>query len=138
MERRLLAAVTAIAAVLAGALPGGSGGALAHDVVRRSHPPANAAIAPGQVQLAITYSGRIDRARSQLVLVAADDARRELDLDGSAPPNVLRTPAPIELAPGAYVLRWLVLSSDGHITRGEIPFRVVPATAPGSGPASVR
>jgi hypothetical protein len=28
------------------------------------------------------------------------------------------------LAPGAYVLRWLVLANDGHITRGEIPFEV--------------
>jgi methionine-rich copper-binding protein CopC len=25
---------------------------------------------------------------------------------------------------GEYVLRWQVLASDGHITRGEVPFRV--------------
>jgi copper resistance protein C len=29
-----------------------------------------------------------------------------------------------KLAKGAYVLRWQVLSSDGHITRGEVPFQV--------------
>ena len=29
-----------------------------------------------------------------------------------------------ELAAGAYVLRWQVLAIDGHITRGEVPFRV--------------
>ena len=28
------------------------------------------------------------------------------------------------LAPGSYVLRWQVLSVDGHITRGDIPFKV--------------
>jgi methionine-rich copper-binding protein CopC len=28
------------------------------------------------------------------------------------------------LAAGAYRLRWQVLASDGHITRGEIPFTV--------------
>jgi methionine-rich copper-binding protein CopC len=25
---------------------------------------------------------------------------------------------------GAYVLRWQVLATDGHITRGKVPFRV--------------
>jgi len=29
------------------------------------------------------------------------------------------------LRPGTYRLRWQVLASDGHITRGEIPFTVV-------------
>jgi copper resistance protein C len=28
------------------------------------------------------------------------------------------------LAKGPYVLRWQVLASDGHITRGEVPFQV--------------
>jgi methionine-rich copper-binding protein CopC len=28
------------------------------------------------------------------------------------------------LLPGEYRLRWQVLASDGHITRGEIPFAV--------------
>jgi hypothetical protein len=28
------------------------------------------------------------------------------------------------LPPGDYRLRWQVLASDGHITRGEIPFSV--------------
>jgi hypothetical protein len=28
------------------------------------------------------------------------------------------------LAPGDYVLHWQVLAVDGHITRGDIPFRV--------------
>ena len=28
------------------------------------------------------------------------------------------------LAKGTYVLRWQVLASDGHITRGEVPFQV--------------
>ncbi|MFI4981818.1 MAG: copper resistance protein CopC, partial [Nevskiales bacterium] len=26
--------------------------------------------------------------------------------------------------PGAYVVRWQVLSVDGHITRGDVPFTV--------------
>jgi methionine-rich copper-binding protein CopC len=28
------------------------------------------------------------------------------------------------LVKGAYVLRWQVLATDGHITRGKVPFQV--------------
>jgi len=123
-----------VTALLAGILPTGPGAdsAVAHDLVRRSEPAANAAVVAGPVSVAVVYSGRIDRARSRLALVAPSGTRRELALDGSAPPNVLEASAPIDLTPGAYVLRWIVLSSDGHLTRGDIPFRVVPTGGPGS------
>ena len=123
-----------VTALLAGILPTGSGAdsAVAHDLVRRSEPAADAAVVAGPVSVAVVYSGRIDRARSQLALVAPSGTRRELALDGSAPPNVLQASAPIDLTPGAYVLRWIVLSSDGHLTRGDIPFRVVATGGPGS------
>jgi methionine-rich copper-binding protein CopC len=123
-----------VTALLAGILPTGPGAdsAVAHDLVRRSEPAANAAVVAGPVSVAVVYSGKIDRARSQLALVAPSGTRRELALDGSAPPNVLQAPAPIDLTPGAYVLRWIVLSSDGHLTRGDIPFQVVPTGGPGS------
>ena len=123
-----------VTALLAGILPTGPGAdsAVAHDLVRRSEPVANAAVVAGPVSVAVVYSGKIDRARSQLALVAPSGTRRELALDGSAPPNVLQAPAPIDLTPGAYVLRWIVLSSDGHLTRGDIPFRVVATGGPGS------
>jgi methionine-rich copper-binding protein CopC len=123
-----------VTALLAGILPTGPGAdsAVAHDLVRRSEPAANAAVVAGLVSVAVVYSGKIDWARSQLALVAPSGTRRELALDGSAPPNVLQAPAPIDLTPGAYVLRWIVLSSDGHLTRGDIPFRVVPTGRPGS------
>jgi methionine-rich copper-binding protein CopC len=123
-----------VTALLAGILPTGPGAdsAVAHDLVRRSEPVANAAVVAGPVSVAVVYSGKIDRARSQLALVAPSGTRRELALDGSAPPNVLQAPAPIDLTPGAYVLRWIVLSSDGHLSRGDIPFQVVPTGGPGS------
>ena len=123
-----------VAALLAGILPTGSGIAVAHDLVRRSEPAADTVMVAGPVSVAVVYSGKIDRARSQLALVAPSGTRRELALDGSAPPNVLQASAPIDLTPGAHVLRWIVLSSDGHLTRGDIPFRVVPANGPGSAP----
>ena len=123
-----------VTALLAGILPTGPGAdiAVAHDLVRRSEPAADAVVVAGPVSVAVVYSGKIDRARSQLALVAPSGTRRELALDGSAPPNVLQASAPIDLTPGAYVLRWIALSSDGHLTRGDIPFRVVPTGGPGS------
>jgi copper resistance protein C len=123
-----------VTALLAGILPTGPGAdsAVAHDLVRRSEPAADAVVVAGPVSVAVVYSGKIDRARSQLALVAPSGTRRELALDGSAPPNVLQASAPIDLTPGAYVLRWIVLSSDGHLTRGDIPFRVVSTSGPGS------
>jgi methionine-rich copper-binding protein CopC len=129
-----------VAALLAGILPTGPGAdtAVAHDLVRRSHPAAGASVPAGPVPVAVAYSGRIDRARSRLVLVTPDGTRRELALDGSSSPDVLEASAPVDLAPGAYVLRWVVLSSDGHLTRGDIPFRVVPAGGPGPAPGPGR
>jgi methionine-rich copper-binding protein CopC len=123
-----------VTALLAGILPTGPGAdiAVAHDLVRRSDPAANAAVVAGPVPVSVVYSGKIDRARSQLALVTPSGTRRELALDGSAPPNVLQASAPIDLTPGAYVLHWIVLSSDGHLTRGDIPFQVVPTGGPGS------
>jgi methionine-rich copper-binding protein CopC len=124
-----------VAALLAGILPTGSGIAVAHDLVRRSEPAADAVVVAGRpVPVAVVYSGRIDRARSRLLLVAPDGTRRELALAGLSPPNVLEASVPIVLTPGAYALRWIVLSSDGHLTRGDIPFRVVPPGGPGSAP----
>jgi hypothetical protein len=30
----------------------------------------------------------------------------------------------IHLGPGRYAVHWQVLATDGHVTRGQIPFRV--------------
>lgn len=130
MQRRFCTGMF-IATILGGpSLPGPIRRALAHDLVRRSDPPANGTVLAGAIPVSIAYTGRIDRRRSRLVLLDASGGRRELDFDVLAPPNILRTPAPVELGPGAYVLHWIVLSSDGHLTRGDIRFRVMPADPP--------
>jgi methionine-rich copper-binding protein CopC len=97
--------------------------AQAHDVVVHSYPARNGSVRAGDVTVEIEYSGRIDIERSRLTLAGADGRERDLSLEGSAGPNVLKARAGT-LAPGAYTLRWYVLSSDGHLTRGTIPFRV--------------
>lgn len=138
MQRRFCTGMF-IAVALAGPSPlGPIRPALAHDLVQRSDPPANGTVPAGLVPVSIAYTGRIDRRRSRLVLLDASGARRDLDLDVSAPPNILRTPASVELGPGAYVLHWIVLSSDGHLTRGDIRFRVMPADPPNQVPVPAR
>jgi copper resistance protein C len=56
--------------------------------------------------------------------VPPDGGERELRLEDEGRPNVMKSKA-ANLFPGVYILRWYVLSSDGHITRGTIPFRVI-------------
>jgi methionine-rich copper-binding protein CopC len=98
----------------------------AHDVVVQSYPSKNATVRPGELAVEIKYSGRIDIGRSRLTLAGSDGHERELSLVNTAAPNVLKASAG-SLGPGMYTLRWYVLSSDGHLTRGTIPFRVAGA-----------
>jgi methionine-rich copper-binding protein CopC len=45
-------------------------------------------------------------------------------LQRQSSPDVL-TASVSGLKPGDYVIRWQVLASDGHISRGEVPFKVI-------------
>jgi hypothetical protein len=54
-------------------------------------------------------------------LLAADGTTSTLALVSQSKPNILQTHA-AGLKPGAYKLEWQVLASDGHMSRGEIPF----------------
>jgi len=66
---------------------------------------------------------RIDATRSRLTLVKPDAKAQSLTLIKDAPADTLASQVQ-SLVPGEYRIRWQVLASDGHITRGEIPFQV--------------
>lgn len=100
--------------------------ASAHDLVRRSTPAAGATVAPGPLAIAIEFSGKIDKPLSELTLRGPNDAQRVLPMVANPTPNLL-TAEPVTLSPGDYVIRWTVMSSDGHLTRGDIRFRCAPA-----------
>jgi methionine-rich copper-binding protein CopC len=97
--------------------------AQAHDVAVYSYPARNGSLHAGELAVEIRYSGRVDIGGSRLSLAGPDGRERDLSLEKVAAPNVLKASAG-SLGPGAYALRWYVLSSDGHLTRGTIPFRV--------------
>jgi len=97
---------------------------LAHAVLLESTPALKGSVAGPDVALKLRFNVRIDAARSRLTLVDPDGSSQTLEISGQDPPNTISTQAK-GLHPGTYRLRWQVLASDGHITRGEIPFTVV-------------
>lgn len=73
----------------------------------------------------LQYNSRIDAARSRLELDGPDGGARPLTIKAGDSLDSLVAHAD-SLAPGQYRLHWQVLSVDGHITRGDIPFEVTP------------
>ena len=105
----------------------GVAGAAAHALVMSSSPAANATVAAGTVHIALTFNSRIDRKRSRVTVHASDAQDTAVQIIDDSSENVLR--GDVVLAhDGAYQIRWQVLSRDGHITRGIIPFKVSNAT----------
>ena len=99
-------------------------GASAHAIIVSSEPAAGAAVAKEDtVAIRLRFNSRIDHARSRLKLLAPDGAEQALTMPAGAPADELDAEAKA-LSPGAWRLQWQVLSVDGHITRGEIPFTV--------------
>jgi len=71
----------------------------------------------------LRFNVRIDGSRSRLRLVAPDGSQRTLPLAQQSSPDILRSQAG-NLKPGAYKLQLQVLASDGHMSKGEVPFAV--------------
>jgi hypothetical protein len=96
---------------------------LSHAIVIEAKPAPGETVASPDLTVTLRYNGRLDHARSRLTLVGPDGASKQLSIATDTSPDSLVTSL-TGLAPGAYRLRWHVLSVDGHITRGEVPFRV--------------
>jgi copper resistance protein C len=94
-----------------------------HAILVRSTPKANEVVASGDLKLELEFNARVDAARSNLSLVLPGGETEKLELLPQPSPAILAAKA-TRLTPGAYSIRWQVLTNDGHITRGEIPFKV--------------
>ena len=97
--------------------------ALAHAVLLSSTPQKNAAVSGPDITISLKYNSRVDGARSSLSLLKPDGSIERIEALSQPAADVLSASGH-KLGKGAYVLRWQVLSSDGHITRGEVPFQV--------------
>ncbi|HKW65283.1 MAG TPA: copper resistance CopC family protein [Candidatus Acidoferrum sp.] len=98
---------------------------LAHAVLLESTPALKSSVSGPDVPLKLRFNVRIDAARSRLILLGPDGTQQTLEINGQIGPDTLSAEAK-GLRPGTYRLRWQALASDGHITRGEIPFTVKP------------
>ena len=98
----------------------------AHAVLLESSPALKSAVSGPNVPIKLRFNVRIDALRSRLTLIHPDGSSQSLEISKQTPADSLLAEA-TGLTPGEYRLRWQVLASDGHITRGEIPFTVTPS-----------
>jgi len=115
---RLAVCLFGAAAMIFMALP-----AIAHAILLESSPSINTTVAGPSIPIKLRFNVRIDATRSRLTLVTPDASTQLLAISKDAPADILASQAQ-GLIPGEYRIRWQVLASDGHITRGEIPFKV--------------
>ena len=97
--------------------------AYSHAIVLSATPAQSQEVSGPDVPISLRFNSRIDLKRSKLVLVMSDGKQTPLDINDAAARDCLISKAK-GLKSGSYVLRWQVLAIDGHITRGEAPFRV--------------
>ncbi len=97
--------------------------AFAHAILIHSTPADHAVVHSRNVSLTLDYNSRIDAARSTLALIGPAGTNLPLQKRSAAKPSELSAVAD-NLASGTYHIHWQVLASDGHITRGEIVFKV--------------
>jgi methionine-rich copper-binding protein CopC len=87
-----------------------------------STPAANATVAGPEVMIELKFNSRVDGQRSVLMLLSSDNRTETLSLDRQSAATSLNAHARIQ--PGHYTIHWQALSTDGHLTRGDIPFTV--------------
>lgn len=104
-------------------LPAPTTAAWAHAIVLDAEPGVDVTVAGPDVAVRLQFNSRIDHRRSRLTLLPVKGEPRTLAIDATGGPAVLIARAS-GLAAGEYALRWQVLAEDGHITRGDIPFKV--------------
>lgn len=97
--------------------------AWAHAILVESKPAVNSSVKGPDVAVWLRFNVRIDGGRSRVRLIAPDGSQQTLSLAEQSRPDILESKAS-SLKPGAYKLQWQVLASDGHMSKGEVPFTV--------------
>jgi len=112
-------AVILLTAIDAGTKPA----AEAHAIIVSAQPAVNSTVARGTMPIRLLFNSRIDVAHSRLSLQRPDGKVENVGLASGAADDSLAGLANVQ-AEGRWTLHWLVLSLDGHITRGEVSFFV--------------
>ena len=114
--------------VLTGVSPSGPVPVAAHAIILESVPPQQAVLARGPERVLLRFNSQIEKRLSRVTLSSEGGApvRVAIATDGatgeSGPDRLV---IPLEpLAAGRYVIRYKVLSVDGHVTEGTLRFSV--------------
>jgi copper resistance protein C len=94
-----------------------------HAIIVSSSPANGATVPQGPVSIHLRFNSRIDHSRSRLILLTPDGGEQPLTVSSGSPADGFDVD-PKTLLSGQWHVRWQVLSVDGHITRGDIPFTV--------------
>lgn len=136
MTRRRAASVSL---VTVGLLLGVCAVAYAHATLLRSEPAAGSRLSASPSRVRLVFSEALEPTLAQLSIVGTDGFLVRLSPSGD-PHDVNALVAPVSaLVPGAYRLRWRVVSADGHPVEGSFAFAVgaVGATLPALQPDTV-
>src|SRR6516162_1731913 len=95
----------------------------AHAILMESTPKIESAVSGPDLDITLRFNVRIDGSRSRVLLMEPDGTSSPLALAQQAKPDILQMHAS-GLKPGAYKLQWNVLASDGHMSKGIVPFSV--------------
>ena len=96
---------------------------MAHAILVDATPAVDSTVSGPDISIKLRFNSRIDGGRSRLTLVKPDGSIQPLAISAQPALDTLTTDGK-GLSEGSYRLRWQVLASDGHITRGEIRFKV--------------
>ncbi len=118
----------AVLVLLGGLLLLGPRPAAAHAIVLESVPAPDAVLARPPERVILRFNSKIEKRLSRVTLAAPGGGARPVSItsDGSGgdrePDRIVIPIRP--LSPGRYVVRYKVLSADGHITEGALRFTV--------------
>ena len=99
---------------------------LGHAIVMESSPKSGEVVSQIPSGIALRFNSRIEKALSRVTIIGAGrDPLLLPQVTSDTGPDRLVVPLP-SLEPGAYLVRWRVLSADGHVTQGVFRFTVAP------------
>jgi methionine-rich copper-binding protein CopC len=97
--------------------------AQAHAILLTATPAVGQAVRGPDIEVNLRFNSRIDAKRSRMTLVPPGGNPRPLSVGEQPSPDSLSSKVQ-GLESGLYKLQWQVLALDGHISRGEFPFRI--------------
>jgi copper resistance protein C len=104
---------------------GASGFALAHSFLVDANPSAKEHVSAAPKSIKLKFGAGVEPAYSKLTIETTDGKVLAQGAVGKADnPRELTLDAPADLPPARYLVRYRVLSTDGHIVEGSYEFTV--------------